>query len=46
MTEFSGGHGPQFDGNSMLFELGPGRYVFVGECIRSFGTKSPITTEG
>jgi hypothetical protein len=44
MTEFSGGHGPAFDGNSMLFELAPGRYMFVGECIRTFGTKSPITT--
>jgi hypothetical protein len=46
MTEFSGGHGPKFDGNSMLFELGrtqPLRYMFIGECVRVFSTRSHIT---
>ena len=54
-TKFSGGHGPKFDGNSVLFELptdGPHPtrpttttpYVFVGECVRAFGTPSPIAT--
>ena len=42
MTEFSGGHGPKFDGNSMMFELAPNRYMFIGECIRVFDTRSPI----
>ena len=44
MTKFSYGYGPKFDGNSMLFELAPGRYMFIGECIRVFSTRSPITT--
>ena len=44
MTKFSGGHGPKFDGNSMLFELGETSYMFVGECVRTFTTRSPITT--
>lgn len=44
MTEFSGGYGPRFDGNSMLFELATGRYMFVGDCVRTFSTTSPITT--
>jgi hypothetical protein len=56
MTEFSGGHGPKFDGNSMLFELAPTRpggskskreavfnYMFVGDRVCEFGTRSPIT---
>ena len=56
MTKFSGGHGPRFDGNSMLFELpratasgasgasGARRYVFVGTCVLAFGTRSPIVS--
>ena len=36
MTKFSGGHGPRFDGNSMLFLLGDNTYMYVGDCIKTF----------
>lgn len=42
MTSFSGGHGPRFDGNSFLFQVGPRRYIFVGDRIFSFSASSPI----
>src|SRR6266699_3699884 len=46
MTKFSGGHGRQFDGNSILLDISSakdmGRYVFIGERIYTFQTKSPI----
>lgn len=43
MTEFSGGYGPKFDGNSMLFETANTKtttntYVYVGERVCSFDT--------
>ncbi|PNH01165.1 DNA ligase [Tetrabaena socialis] len=41
-TRFSGAYGPKFDGNSMLFEIAPRRYVFVGHCIRLFNSTEPI----
>jgi hypothetical protein len=48
MTEFSGGHGPKFDGNSMLFELGKDgahqRYMFIGERVETFTVPDPIVT--
>lgn len=43
-TEFSGGHGPRFDGNSFLFHEEGLTYVFVGEVIRRFTAKYPIVT--
>ncbi len=42
MTEFSGGHGPEFDGNSILLELKSNEYVHIGSEIFSFDTKSEI----
>ena len=48
MTEFSGGHGPRFDGNSMLFELGTDgahrRCMFVGGRVETFTVPDPIVT--
>lgn len=43
MTEFSGGHGPAFDGNSILVELGKNEYVFIGQNIFKFESYAPIT---
>lgn len=44
MTALSGGHGPAFDGNSILIELASaGQYVFVGDRILRFAPASPIT---
>lgn len=46
MTEFSRGHGPKFDGNSILFYLGEHEkshtYMFVGDSIKVFRTEIPI----
>jgi hypothetical protein len=36
MTLFSGGHGPRFDGNSMLFELKKHTYMYIGEVVSTF----------
>lgn len=36
MTKFSGGHGPEFDGNSILVKQSSGLYVYIGENISSF----------
>lgn len=42
-TEFSGGHGKEFDGNSVLLKLKDGkRYVFVGERVYEFRPPEPI----
>jgi len=35
-TEFSGGAGRQFDGNSILLALGKDKYVFIGQEIYEF----------
>jgi len=47
MTGFSGGHGPEFDGNSILLrrggEGGPLRYVYIGSEIYEFEAPSRIT---
>lgn len=42
MTEFSGGHGPTFDGNSILLKIDIHNYVFIGEKIYSFTTNHEI----
>lgn len=48
MTKFTKGFGPEFDGNSMLFELPSAanntkrKYVFVGADVRSFFAAVPI----
>lgn len=43
-TEFSGGHGKGFTGNSILLRLTPHKYVFIGGSIYTFETDDPITT--
>lgn len=42
MTEYSGGYGPEFDGNTILFESKINEYVHIGSEIFSFETKYPI----
>lgn len=42
MTEFSGGHGPDFDGNSILLNLLGNVYVYIGPEILMFMTNSPV----
>lgn len=44
MTEFSGGYGKEFDGNSILLNIENLKYVYIGKCIFSFNTISPIVT--
>ncbi len=43
MTEFSGGHGPDFDGNSILLKIDNLKYMFIGEKIYTFTTLNNIT---
>lgn len=44
MTEYSGGYGPDFDGNSILVKVvGNNQYVWIGNRgIQQFQTKAPI----
>lgn len=44
-TKFSGGHGPSFNGNSILLKLKSpaNRYVFIGHVIYEFTSPEPIT---
>jgi hypothetical protein len=42
MTEYSGGYGKKFVGNTILIETGDLEYVFIGEEILSFKSISPI----
>ncbi len=44
MTEFSGGHGSKFDGNSILLHMGNNIYVFIGWEIFSFTSLDTITS--
>jgi hypothetical protein len=44
MTEFSGGHGDRFDGNSILLNIKDNEYVFIGNEILSFQSLSEIHT--
>jgi len=43
MTEFSGGHGEEFDGNSFLLKMGKNKYMFIGHSIFTFKSLSEIT---
>lgn len=45
MTKFSGGHGPRFDGNSILLQLNRDRYVFIGSAIYEFSVKGDTIKE-
>jgi hypothetical protein len=42
MTEFSAGHGPEFDGNSILLKMEQDKYIFIGDHIYSFKTEYEI----
>lgn len=46
MTEFSGGHGAKFDGNSILLLLRENKggcvYAFVGDTVYEFSTQDPV----
>lgn len=42
MTEFSGGHGKVFDGNSILLRINKDKYVYIGERIYEFKTNDNI----
>lgn len=42
MTEFSGGHGKKFDGNSILLAFKDNKYVFVGHHVVGFVSKHEI----
>jgi hypothetical protein len=42
MTEFSGGHGSNFDGNSILVCVADNEYIYIGECIYKFTSKAEI----
>jgi hypothetical protein len=43
-TIYSGGHGPKFDGNSILLRLPNGKYTFIGHLIYEFTPPEPITS--
>lgn len=43
MTEFSGGHGSDFDGNSILLRVSGLRYIYIGCEIYEFNARAPIT---
>lgn len=44
MTEYSGGHGPEFDGNTILVQLHlPLTYLFIGNDIFTFHANAEIT---
>lgn len=42
MTEFSGGYGAEFDGNSILLYMGQLKYVYIGSEIYSFRAAKEI----
>lgn len=42
MTDFSGGHGDKWNGNSILLRIGPQKYTYIGESIYEFKTDEPI----
>lgn len=44
MTDFSGGYGKYFNGNSILLELPDGKCVFIGESIYQFTPTSNIVS--
>lgn len=42
MTKWSEGYGKEFDGNTVLLQLKPDRYVFIGDYIYEFTSPEPI----
>lgn len=42
MTEFSGGYGRSFDGNTFLLHLAGNTYLYIGNCIYIFQSESRI----
>ena len=44
MTEFSGGWGEEFDGNSVLVHVKRLQYIYIGEHVSRIRTKHPIET--
>lgn len=44
MTEFSGGYGPEFDGNAILLKIDHYQYIYIGICIYSFTTEYEIVS--
>lgn len=42
MTEFSGGHGPEFDGNSILLQMANNEYIYIGSEIAAFDALNKI----
>ncbi len=44
MTEFSGGYGDSFNGNSILLQITETSYTYIGEKIKLFHTKYPIVS--
>ena len=42
MTQYSGGYGAEFDGNTILLQITEYKYVFIGWKIFSFETDSEI----
>lgn len=42
MTDFSGGHGAEFDGNSILLKVNESSCIYIGEKIMLFHTLNPI----
>lgn len=42
MTEFSGGFGEEFDGNSILLNIKGKKYIFIGRSIFMFSAKNKI----
>lgn len=45
MTEFSGGHGPDFDGNTILLYINELNYIYIGDgVITKFTTKNKIVS--
>jgi hypothetical protein len=44
MTEFSGGHGDQFDGNSILLKVNDTSCIYIGKKIMLFHTINPVVS--
>lgn len=42
ITEFSGGYGREYDGNTILLSIGNGQYVYIGDRVFSFLALSKI----
>lgn len=44
ITEFSGGYGPEWDGNSILLYMGSNKYIHISKKISSFDSIGNITS--